>query len=228
MSHAPRRSPIVFPVLTLVLCLGWSASAGADELVLANGTHVPYTELIVANDAPMAFATIKIDNKVTSYRFSDVNLTSLPDNLRTAFTAYQHDQLQKRLIIKDDKWIHRDEMLLNADPRYLAKGKLAKVGPSILTFTNTTDRTVTIAVREGGNGYEMHVEAGKKKGYQVPNGTVTTIMAQESDDGKQLVIQKGKPMDLKNINMSVTIVKTDAIPAGEMGSIDIPEQYQVH
>lgn len=211
-----------------LMSLGLCGPTGAAELVLANGTRVPYTELIVANDAPMAFATIKIDNSVKSFRFSEVDLNALPDDKHAAFTTYQHDQLQKRLIIKDDKWIHRDEMLLNADPRYLAKGKLAKVGPSILTFTNSTDRTVTIAVREAGNGYEMHIEAGKKKGYQVPNGTVTSIMAQESDDGKQLIIQKGKPMVLNNLNMSVTIVKSDAIPAEEMGSIDIPEKYQVH
>jgi hypothetical protein len=119
-------------------------------------------------------------------------------------------------------------VLLNGDPRYAAKGKLAKIGPSILTFTNTTDKTVTIGVRCEDKGYEMHVEAGKSKGYQVQNGKVAYILAQESDDGRKLVVQKSEPLDLKNLNMKVTIVRTEAIPPGEIGSIDIPEKYQVH
>jgi biopolymer transport protein ExbD len=215
---------LIFAVLAMAMAM---ASAAGDELQLANGSSVTYQELILAEDAPMSLVTVKNAGSVHTYRYSEVAIDALPAELRQRVTAYAHDQLQKRMIIKDDKWIHRDEVLLNGDPRYLAKGKLAKIGPSILTFTNTTDKTVTIAVRCEDKGYEMHIEAGKSKGYQVQNGKVFYVMAQESEDGKKLVVQKSEPLDLKNVNMKVTIVRSDAIPPGEMGTIDIPEKYQV-
>ncbi len=198
------------------------ATASGDELQLANGSTVPYQELILSEDAPMSLVTLKSAGTVHTYRYSEVAIDALPAELKQRIGAYAHDQLQKRMIIKDDKWIHRDEVLLNGDPRYAAKGKLAKIGPSILTFTNTTDRTVTIGVRCDDKGYEMHVEAGKSKGYQVQNGKVSYIMAQESDDGKKLVVQTSAPLDLKNVNMKVTIVKTDAIPRGRWAASTFP------
>ncbi len=219
-----RSTTTTAQIFAAILAL---ASASADELQLANGSTVPYQELILAEDAPMSLVTIKNAGSVRSFHYSEVAIDALPAEFKQRFSAYAHDQLQKRMIIKDDKWVHRDEVLLNGDPRYSAKGKLAKIGPSILTFANTTDRTVTIGVRLEDKGYEMHVEAGKSKGYQVQNGKVAYIMAQESDDGTKLVVQKSAPLDMKNVNMKVTIVKSDAIPPGEMGTIDIPEKYQV-
>jgi biopolymer transport protein ExbD len=214
-------------IALIIIAVLAMASAAGDELQLANGSTVKYQELILSEDAPMSLVTVKNDGSVHTYRYSEVTIDALPAELKQRFDAYAHDQLQKRMIIKDDKWIHRDEVLLNGDPRYAAKGKLAKIGPSILTFTNTTDKTVTIAVRCEDKAYEKHIEAGKSKGYQVQNGKVFYILAQESDDGKKLVVQKSAALDLKNVNMKVTIVRSDAIPPGELGSIDIPEKYQV-
>ncbi len=118
-------------------------------------------------------------------------------------------------------------MLLKTDPRYAYKKPLPKIGGSIIDFINTTDQIVTIGIRSGDKGYEIHVDAGKKKGYQVPDGNVFYVMAQENGDGTSLMAQKAKPVDLKHVRYQVTIVRSDEIPATELGVIPIPAEFQV-
>lgn len=210
-------------ILLTLLPLG----AFAAEIKSAAGKSMPYDEIIVSPEMPQSFVTLKNGNNTVACKYSEIDIESLPEDKRKAAKAYIQEQRLKRLIIKDDKWMHRDEMLLNSDKRYAAKGKLPRVGDSIIEFNNTTDGMVTLAVRQGDKGYEMHLEGGKKKGYQAPNGKVFYIMAQESPDGTQLVVQKSEVIDLKNVNLRVTIVTSDQIPPNEMGVIEIPKEYQV-
>jgi hypothetical protein len=221
---AMTRPRMKIPPLLLACLL---APLTATEFSLLDKTVVQCDELIMLKEAPRTLITAKSEKSAKTYKWSEIDMGSLPANLRDEFEAFKKEQLAKRIIIKNDKWIHRDEMLLDDDARYRYKHPLAKVGDSILEFNNTTDVVVTIGVRSGDLGYEMHIEAGKKKGYQVPNGTVTYIMAQESPDGTNLMVQKSKPVELKHMHYEVTIVTSDKIPPGELGTIPIPQEYQV-
>lgn len=211
------------------LCLLTMVAVPAAELKLGNGSIVAYEKMDVTIEAPMTFLTLTNADGIKAYRYSEIDLKALPAKDQADVAAYVAKKLRERMIIKNDKWIHRDEMLLNADPRYAAPaGKLVKFGPSLIEFKNTTDHMVTIGVRANDKGWEMHLEAGKKKGYEVPNGKVFYIMAQESEDGTQLVVQKSAPVDMQKVHLEVTILSSSEIPPGEMGTIDIPAQYQVH
>lgn len=211
----------VLPLLLLV------AACGAVEFSLKDKTVVVCESIILTKETPRTLVVAKKEKESKTYKWSEIDLDSLPAVMQEELAAYQKVQLAKRMIMKDDKWIHRDEMLLNEDPRYGYKRPLAKVGESIIEFINTSDGMVTIGIRSGEQGYEMHIEAGKKKGYQVPNGNVFYILAQESPDGKQLLVQKSKPIEMKRLRYEVTIVKSDAVPTSELGTIPIPKEYQV-
>jgi hypothetical protein len=41
------------------------------------------------------------------------------------------------------------------------------------------------------------------------------------------MVQKSKPVELKHMHYEVTIVTSDKIPPGELGTIPIPQEYQV-
>ena len=213
--------------LFCLLLLSVAALGHAAEFSLADKTTVHCDELVLSKETPRALVTAKTGKETRTYKASEVDIASLPATQKDEFLAFQKEQLQKRLILKDDKWLHRDEMLLNEDERYAAKKPLAKVGESIIEFVNTTDGMVTIGMRSGDRGYEMHIEIGKKKSYQVPNGDIFYILAQESADGTQLVVQKSKTVAMKKLHYQVTIVKSDAVPKEELGLIPIPKEYQV-
>jgi hypothetical protein len=212
------------PLLLLAAFPLWTVGA---EFALLNKTKITCDTLVMAKETPSVFITAKDASGNHTYRYSEVDLATVPEDLRTSFETYRKEQLQKRLILKDDKWISRDAMLLKEDPKYGYKRNLAKVGESILEFVNETDGTVTLGIRSGDRGYEMHVEAGKHKSYQVPNGTVRYIMAQESKDGKALIIQQSADQPMTNLRLTVTIVTSDKIPEKELGLIPIPAEYQV-
>jgi hypothetical protein len=216
--------------MKILACLLLIAAAGggpAAEFALVDKTTVTCDELLLAKELPRTLVTAKTGKETRTYKASEVDLASLPGALRDEFQAFQKEQLQKRIILKDDKWIHRDEVLLNEDARYAWKKPLAKLGDSIIEFVNTTEGVVTIGMRSGDRGYEMHIEAGKKKSYQVPDGDIFYILAHESADGTQLVVQKSKAVAMKHLRYQVTIVKSDEIPREQLGSIPIPREYQV-
>lgn len=210
-----------------LLLLAAAIGAHAAEFTLVDQTTVSCDEILLAKELPRTLVTAKTGKATKTYKASEVDIGNLPAALRDEFQAFQKEQLRKRIILKDDKWVHRDEVLLNEDARYAWKKPLPKIGESILEFINTTDGVVTIGVRSGDRGYEMHIEAGKKKGYQVPDGDVFYILAQESGDGTQLVVQKSKPVAMKRLRYEVTIVKSDQIPRDQLGTIPIPKEYQV-
>lgn len=212
-------------LISLVLS-GFSLCQGA-EFLLANKQKIICDKIIMAKESPTVFISAKSESGTKTYRFSEVDFSSLSEELRLEFEKYKADQLQKRIILKDEKWISRDGMLLKEDKKYGYKKPLGKVGDSIIEFVNQTDSTVTLGMRSGDRGYEMFIEAGKKKSYQVPNGIIHYVMAQESKDGKSLIVQLSKDQEMKNVRFTVTIVPSDEIPVGELGSIDIPAEYQV-
>lgn len=200
---------------------------GAAEFSLANKQKVVCDKIIMAKESPTVFLSAKSEGGTKTYRYSEVDFSSLPEEMRAEFENYKSDQLEKRIILKDEKWISRDGMLLKEDKKYGYKKPLGKVGDSIIEFINQTDSTVTLGMRSGEKGYEMFIEAGKKKSYQVPNGIIHYVMAQESKNGKSLIVQTSKDQEMKNVRFTVTIVPSDEIPAGELGSIEIPAEYQV-
>ena len=57
--------------------------------------------------------------------------------------------------------------------------------------------------------------------------SIRYIMAQESRDGKSLIVQSSKDQEMQNVRLTVTIVQSDQIPPAELGSIAIPAEYQV-
>ena len=149
-------------------------------------------EIVLSKEMPRTLVMARTGKESRAYKASEVDIARLSAAQKDELLAFQQEQLQKRIVLKDDKWIHRDEKLLNEDPRYTRKKPLAKIGESIIEFVNTTDRVVTIGMRSSDRGYEMHIEVGKKMIYQVPNGDISYILAQESAEGKQLVVQKSK------------------------------------
>ena len=151
-----------------------------------------FEEIVLSKEMPRTLVMARTGKESRAYKASEVDIARLSAAQKDELLAFQQEQLQKRIVLKDDKWIHRDEKLLNEDPRYTRKKPLAKIGESIIEFVNTTDRVVTIGMRSSDRGYEMHIEVGKKMIYQVPNGDISYILAQESAEGKQLVVQKSK------------------------------------
>ena len=213
-------------VTALVLLLACSLCPGV-EFTLQDTTTVDAESISMSKETLSTFIIAKKGDETNSYKYSQVVIDSLPADLKTEFLAYQAAQLQKRLIIKKDKWVHRDEVLLDADPRYSYASPLAKVGNSLINFVNTTDETVTIGIRWRDKGFEMHVDSKKKKGSQVPDGSLTYIMVEESDDGTQLIAQKAAPVALAHNDLTVTITKSDDAPEKDIGLIPIPKEYQV-
>ena len=224
MALRPRTSRVLLLALLAVLR---GALCPAVEFTLQDATKVEAESLTMVKETLSTFIITKTGNETNSYKYSQVVIDSLPADLKSEFLAYQAAQLQKRLIIKKDKWVHRDEVLLDADPRYSYERPLAKVGNSVIDFVNTTDETATIGIRWGNAGFEMPVDKGKKKGSQVPDGTLTYIMVQESEDGTQLIVQKATPVVLAHNVLTVTIIKSDAVAPKDLGMIPIPKEYQV-
>lgn len=214
--------PLFCLLLLAAATYGYSA-----EFSLTDQSTVRCDEIILSKEMPRTLVTAKTGKETKTYKASEVDISSLPLAQKDEFLAFRQEQLQKRIVLKDDKWIHRDEMLLNDDQRYAWKKPLPKLGESIIEFVNTTDRVVTIGMRSGDRGYEMHIESGKKKSYQVPDGDIFYILAQESSDGTQLVVQKSKTVAMKRLRYQVTIVKSDEIPKEQLGVIPIPKEYQV-
>ncbi len=202
-------------------------TASSAEALLLNKQKITCDTVVMAKESPSVFLTAKSAGGTQTYRYSEVDATCLTAAQRDEFAAYQAEQLKKRIILKDDKWVSRDAMLLKEDKKYGYKKPLSKVGESIIKFVNQTDETATLGIRSGDKGFEMHIEAGKKKAYQVPNGTIRYIMAQESHDGKSLIVQASKDQEMQHVRLTVTIVQSDQIPPAELGSIAIPPEYQV-
>src|SRR6185436_17444116 len=170
-------------ILACLLLIAATGGGHAAEFALLDKTTVTCDELLLSKELPRTLVTTKTGKETRTFKASEVDLASLPAALKDEFLAFQKEQLQKRIILKDDRWIHRDEVLLNEDARYAWKKPLAKLGDSIIEFVNTTEGVVTIGMRSGDRGYEMHIEVGKKKSYQVPDGDIFYILAQESLDG---------------------------------------------
>jgi hypothetical protein len=213
-----------YMILVLTMLAAWCPGV---EFALTDKTKVTCDDLSMMKETPTTLIIAKTGTSTNSYKFSQIDISSLPAALRDEFTKYQADQLQKRIILKNDKWIHRDEMLLEADPRYSFERPLAKIGDSLIDFINNTDQTVTIGIRWGVQGYEMHIDKKKKRGFQVPDGALYYILVQESPDGTQLVIQKSDVVQLKRTQYTVTIVKSDEVSQKLLSYIPIPKEYQV-
>ena len=211
----------------LACFLLFAASCQGVEFSLADKTTVTCENLSLMKEMPTTMLIAKTGSSTTTYKASQVDIDSLPAEMKDEFLKYKADQLQKRIILKNDKWIHRDEMLLEADPRYSFERPLAKIGDSLIDFINNTDQTVTIGIRWGVQGYELHIEKKKKKGYQVPDGALNYILVQESEDGTQLVIQKSETLNLKRTHYQVTILKSDEVEPKQLSYIPIPKEYQV-
>ncbi len=213
--------------LSSLLALALAPVCPGVDFTLASKATVTADSITLMKETPMTFIVAKLGNDTTAYKFSQVNLDSLPGDLKQEFNDYRAAQLQKRLVINHDKWVHRDEMLIEADPRYAYAHPLAKFGDSSITFVNQLDQMVTIGVRMGDKGYEMHVAKGKSHGYRIPAGKISVLLVQESPDGTQLLVQRDQ-VDLKaNVALTETVIPSDQVPSSELGVISIPPELRV-
>ena len=105
------------PLLCLML-LATAVSAGAAEFSLLDQSTVHCEEIVLSKEMPRTLVMARTGKESKTYKASEVDIASLPAAQKDEFLAFQQEQLQKRIVLKDDKWIHRDEMLLNEDPRY--------------------------------------------------------------------------------------------------------------
>ncbi len=212
--------------LLLIGSVACSSGFGAEFLLL-DKTKVTAEKLTLAKELPSVFISATTGDETRTYKHSEIEVASLPQDLLDEFEKYRKEQLAKRIVLADDRWVSRDALLLKRDAKYGYKKALPKAGDSVIEFVNETKDTVTIGIRSGDRGYEMHIEAGKKKAYQIPDGKVHYLMAQESHDGKSLIVQKTKPEILKNVRLTVTVYDSDKPTDNELGSIPIPAEYQV-
>lgn len=210
------------PIVLVLLCL----SAMASEIELSNGTKVPYEELTVSIESPKQAVTVKSAGAINVYRISEVKIASLPPAERERIDKVMGERKAQRMFIIDDAWTNCNEMLLRKDPRFRAKEKLHRVGASAIEVKNQIDGVVTLGIRCGDKGYEMSLAALKSRNFQVPDGKLSVYMAFESEDGKDLVIQKSPDYELNHTRLTLTIVKGDK-PGDTLGTIPIPEEYQV-
>ena len=213
-------------LFALSLLAAWCGGA-EFHLLDKDKTLVTCDEIVLSKETPRAFVTAKSAKETKSFKYSEVDVATLPAAMQAEFAAFKAEQLTHRLILKDDKWVSRNELLLKEDKTYGYKRALARIGDSVLEFKNDTKDTITIGVRSGDTGYEMHLEAGRKKAYQVPDGSIHYYMASESADGKRLIIQKSKVQEMKRLHLTVTVTTSDEVPADELGAIEIPPEYQV-
>ena len=175
----------------------------------------------------MTFLVAKTGNDTAAYKFSQVDVGSLSSDLKQEFNDYKAAQLLKRLVLSNDKWVHRDELLVERDPRFAYQHPLAKFGDASITVVNKLEEMVTIGVRMGDRGYEMHIDKGKSHGYRIPVGRILVLLVQESPDGTELLVQKD-PVELKNHEeLTLSIIPGDQVPQGELSSIPIPPDMQI-
>lgn len=217
-----RRSLAVL-LLALSATAAWSA-----EIVTKAGRHIEYEDLIIALENPKLAFTVKTRKGTEIFKLSEIDLTSLDRVEQREVATFIKNKKAQRIVLKNDEWVNRNEMLLREDPRFASAKKLVRVGDSLVDVKNTTDGLVTIGVRvgaKGEKGYELSIDAGKTKGLQVPDGKMFYYMAFEAPDGKRLVVQRSKDIELAKTHLSVEIVVGDK-PEDVAGFIDIPEEYQ--
>jgi hypothetical protein len=208
--------------LTLLL----AALAAAAEIELIDGRRIPYDSLVIMMESPRQAVTAKAKDGMQAFRYSQVRIASLPKADQDAIAAFIRGKKAKRIVLRDDDWVNRNETLLRGDPRFAYARKLVRVGASSFTVKNTLDELVTIGVRIGDRGYELSIEPKKSKGMQVPDGTLFFYMAFESADGASLVVQKSEEISLTRTAYTLTVVKgTD--DEAVAGIIPIPEDERL-
>lgn len=213
--------------LLLTACLP-SLPAATFELV--DKTEVSCDHFEVDPSTPQAFLMASKGNSTTAYPFSAILLEGLPEEARQRFVDYQAKQLAHRLILNKDHWVHRDELLIDADPRYHFQKVLMRGGDCVLKVVNTTHQTATIGVRSDIHGWDMHIEAGKTRGYPVAAHMPLTILwAYEAEDGASLTVERMKPETFEHhTEFTVTLTEEPTTDQQiEVGSVPIPPQYQV-